>query len=439
MAKVRQMPELYLRGSLANITMANLTETQKHHVDGILDLVADHPDMHPHKVKVMKKFGVTIAADYADDRLSAEQEYRIAIWRGIVNLFYHRHYTFTCKACNQSHYTTKRMKAKAIDRISTPCPNCQRVQVDEPGDAEGLTKGQYVTIEEFQEAYKDMPDGWKAPTYVSSITYIPGELRYPEPNKIMDDPKQLQKFFGEFVWNYFRQQIKENKREEHRTKRQIQAPADFVILQDIISLCIRMGVEHNYCAKTGAVDGRYTIKITGLYTPPEFTVELALVRKRADLYRIQLEFDATGITVHVNPKAPQIQTVILHPELVSILDSLVSGDEEHDSGFAISQVSYRSVRTEHGVQRMDQENHVEAYDCSEAYNLVRQSLPDGHCRDVFDILSQQGEKYVAFSEIYGDGDARMNHIAEFLGITPRAVGQYKQVIEHHCLANDLMP
>ena len=33
MAIVRQMPELYLRGSLANVTMVNLTEQEKTHVD----------------------------------------------------------------------------------------------------------------------------------------------------------------------------------------------------------------------------------------------------------------------------------------------------------------------------------------------------------------------------------------------------------------------
>jgi len=434
MAKVRQLPELYLRGSLANITMANLTQDQKTHANTIVDYVTNHPDMRTHKHKVMKKFGVTIGADYADDKESAEQEYRIAVWRGVINLFYHRKYSFQCRACGQSHYMTKRSKPKPIDRIQTPCPNCRQIEVTDPGDVADLVKGQFITIDEFQASYKNMPNGLRAPTYNSTINYVEGELRYLNPNNIINDDKQLQKFFGEFVWNYFRQQINENKRKEHRKEQEIIGPADYIIMQDIISLCLRMKIDYNFCQRTEPSDGKYTIRVSGLLTAPEFTVELGLIRARAVTHDIKVTADSTGIFVHLNSSAPHIKTRILRPEHVMILDSFSCVDNQ-DSGYPTSQISHRTV----GTERMDQEDHIQMYESGESIETVRTALPDGHCRDVFDILCQQGEKYLRFSEIYGDGEARINHIATFLGITTRAVNNYKQIIEVQCLANDLVP
>lgn len=436
MARVRQLPELYLRGSLANVTMANLTQQQQHHAESVVKYITHHPGMQKHKHKVMKKFGVTIGADYAEDRENAEQEYRVAIWRGVVNLFYHRHYNFTCRACKQSHYVTKRSKPKPIDRIQTPCPNCQMVEVVDPGDVSELAKGQFITFQDFQASYKDMPEGWTPPASRTTIEPVPGALRYENPNAIIDDSKQLEKFFGEFVWNYFRQQINENKRKEHRKEQEIVDTADRIILQDIISLCIRMGVDYNYCPNTEPRDGKHSIKMFGLFTSPEFSVELGLIRERANFHQVRITTDSNSIVVHVSPNAPYISTKVMRPEHVGVLDnfSCVS-DNQDSSDYAISQISYRTV----GTKRMDQEDHVVCYDSNEVMHTIRRSLPDGHCRDIFDILSQQGECYMKFSKSYGDGEAKINHIAAFLGITTRAVNNYKETISVHCLANDFIP
>jgi hypothetical protein len=88
---------------------------------------------------------------------------------------------------------------------------------------------------------------------------------------------------------------------------------------------------------------------------------------------------------------------------------------------------------------MDLEDHVSSVDNHEVMDAIRDSLPDGHCKDVFDILSGQGDTYLRFTETYGDGEAKINHIAQFLGITTRAVNQHKQTIQMHCLANDFVP
>lgn len=451
MANVRQMPELYLRGSLANITMKNLTGEQQDHVANLMEQICTHPEMQRHKIKVMKELGVTIAADYSDDRETAEQEYRVAVWRGVVDLFYHRKYTFECRACKSGIYYTKRSKAKAIDRVQTPCPNCRHVEIEDAGDVPALQErvannDRFMTIEDFQESYKDLPDSFKAPTCRSSISYVPGEKKYNNPQAIIDDEKQLRKFFGEFVWNYFRQQINENKRKEHRKDPiPLLGATDWLLVQEILSLCNQMGVDYNYCEKLEPQGGTYTIKLSGLTTPPEFTAEFARLRAKGNFYGVKISASDIAVEVMVTPDAPPLPTMedkdgvmwqvkVIKPEHVSVLDNLATSSES-DTDFTVTQVNYRTV----GGQRMDTENHVDLVDNSEAMIAIRESLPEGQCRTVFDILSQQGDAFLDFSEKYGDGDARDNHIAAFLGITPRAVKNYKELIEMNCLARDFVP
>lgn len=473
MPNVRQMPELYLRGSLANITMRNLTKSQRNHVDELVAHIAEHPDMQRHRIKVMKELGVTIAADYSDDRAIAEEEYRIAIWRGVVDLFYHRKYTFNCRACSSSTYMTKRSKPKAIDRVQTPCPNCRQVEIENPGDVqllqEMLVRGEkYITQEAFQDSYKDLPDGFAAPTYKSTIDYVPGQLKYSNPQAIIDDDKQLRKFFGEFVWNYFRQAINENKRKEHKKEPVgILGNTDWLILQELISLCNQMEIDYNFCDKTEPQNGVYSIRLCGLTTPPEFSAEFARLKAKGELYCVPVNVTENTIEVVVTPNAPpmpiiqdwvigskterivypfdqppkngrlvsQYQVQVYKPEHVSVLDNFVSMGDDQEADYTISQISYRTV----GGYRMDLDDHVTMVDNSEVMQAVRDALPDGHCRDIFDIFSGQGEKYNEFSARYGDGDPAIKAVADFLGITTRAVTNYKQSIKVHSLANNLVP
>lgn len=455
MAKVRQMPELYLRGSLANITMSQLTADQKEHIEGLIAKVSTHPEMQHHKAKFMKKLSVTIAADYADDRQNAEQEFRVAIWRGVVSLFYHHKYTFICRACKSSTYTTKRSKPKAIDRIETPCPNCCCVEINDPGDCTILKnriaeQNPYLTLEEFQASYADMPDGFVAPTYKTTIEAVPGAKKYDDPQAIMDDAKQLRKFFGEFIWNYFRQHINENKRKEHgKDLRPLLGPTDYLITMELISICNQLKIDYNYISKTEPENGRYTIRIIGLTTPPEFTAEFARIKNKSDFYGVPIIVTQNTIEVMVTPDALPIpikesrnkdktvtrwQIKIYQPEHVGVLDSV--GTEDQDSSdFTLSQVSYRTV----GGERMNYDDHIMSVENSEAMEAIRMALPDGHCKDVFDILSGLGEISDRFTAIYGDNTPKINHIAEFLGITARAVNTHKRDIEIHARANDFLP
>jgi len=431
---IRQMPGLYLRGSIANITMVGLSPEEKAHIELVFDHVIHHEEMVRHKQKVMKEFGVTIRADYADDRAAAEQEFNIAVWRGLVSIFYHRTYEFECTNCGATASLTQRGKPKPIDRMVTPCPVCHMAEIVDPGCSDH-NPGDLVNYTELQERYKLV--GFGTPTFKSCIRPIPKEKKYDNPDEIIGCPKQLKRFFGEFVWNYFRQQIKENKRKEHnKTPVEITGPADQMIVELILSLCSRMNVDYNRHHKVEPVNGRYTIDLLGLLTPPEFSIELALVRVLAESHGVVVTTTAQAIEIAVHPNPPTIKVSIVRAAHVTIIDNqLTVTDDEENSGFSISQVSYKTV----GARRMDQDDHVQTTDIREAATRTRAALPDGDCQSVYDIYCQIGPVYDKFSEVYGNGTPRINHIADFLGITARAVKQCRDVIQVQCLANDFVP
>jgi hypothetical protein len=150
-----------------------------------------------------------------------------------------------------------------------------------------------------------------------------------------------------------------------------------------------------------------------------------------------VECDNTTIKVHQNSDAPDLEAYIIKPEHVLVLDGYSSESDSDDDGksFTISQVSYRTV----GIERMQQEDHVTTIDTSDVIEAVRASLPDGECKQVFDIWAGRGQTYIEFSEEFGDGRACINHIARHLKITTRAVNQHKETIKVNMLAHGMMP
>ena len=88
---------------------------------------------------------------------------------------------------------------------------------------------------------------------------------------------------------------------------------------------------------------------------------------------------------------------------------------------------------------MQQEDQTVIVDTSDVVDAVRNSLPDGDCKQVFDIFGGRGKAYLDFSEEFGDGKACINHIARHLKITTRAVNQHKEVIKVNMLAAGMTP
>jgi len=426
----RQLPKLCLRGSIANITMAGITEEEREEIDQMVRKIVNNPDLQPKRASIIRGFQTTIGWDFKDDRAIADQEYHIAVWRGVVNLFYHHKYSFKCLACNSAYYMTKRSKLAPIDRQHLKCPNCGNIEVADPGESE-LVEGCFLPYEEFQALCANYTDVQRAPTCRSPIEYIPGKKSYDNPEDIINDPVQLSKFIGEYGWNYCRQQIAENERAEHRkAPRKIVGRADEIILQELLALCKKMKLDYFY--EPDNIDDRaYNVFIVGLLTPPEFSVELALLRRRALLHDIKIETISNGISVLKNSGALNITSKVSMPEHVMYQEE----NDSEEQGFTLKQISYRTVEGE----RMDQDDHVQVVDTNDVLEAVRVSLPDGTCKAVFDIDSGLGQAYNDFSDRFGDNPPKKCHMAEFLGVPHRTIGLCREQIKVHCLSHGLVP
>mgnify|MGYP003670364177 CR=1 FL=1 len=411
--------------------MANLTEEEQSQIESVIKKVADHPGMIKHKRKIISVLGSTIGADYHDDRAAAEEEYLIAIWRAAVSLLYHKKYSFECRSCKKSSYITKSNKQKPFDRQYPKCPSCDSIEVVDPGDTH-YRKGQHIVFEEFQESYSHFTDFQKSPTSASPIKSIAGKKQYENPGEILNDSNQLVKFFGEFAWNYFKQHIKENKRAEQKREVTISGPPDEIIVQEITALCVRMKAEHHYCEHTQSKVGVQSINCNLNLVSPEFSLKFAEILQKAKKSGITIKWSNKTIQVFSNHTAPFIERTIKKSEHILIMESQdVQSDDQ--TGLTISQISYRTV----GAKTMHQEDHTQVIDAIDVMEAIRESLPDGDCKDVFDIYSSQGSKYLEFSEEYGDGKPAINHIANHLSITARTVKQHRDIIKINMLAHGM--
>lgn len=83
-----QIPVLYLRGSLMNVTAKNLTKEQLEEVENTINIVWNDPDLQGHKYAFCEALRTTIKGDYLNHEC-AEQEARVAIWRACVSVLYH--------------------------------------------------------------------------------------------------------------------------------------------------------------------------------------------------------------------------------------------------------------------------------------------------------------------------------------------------------------
>ena len=144
---------------------------------------------------------------------------------------------------------------------------------------------------------------------------------------------------------------------------------------------------------------------------------------------VHIEIGQREIRVAVTTAAPTTRALVVHPEHIVILDGHSSIKDDGEGDHPINQVTYRTV----GAERVEQDDHIEETDSSDVMRAIRNCLPDGNCQKIFDIWAQTGEAYEDFSAEYGDGQAKISHIAAFLSISPKAVTNYRDQIKHHSL------
>lgn len=406
MPSVRQVPKLLIRGSTFNVTGVSLTHDQRKRVDELVYKISTHPELQKSKHQVIAKLGVTIKSDY-EDRQAAEQDFNISVWKAVVDLLYHHKYSFYCGNCKANSYQSNK-KRITIDRLYSTCPACGCTKIKTA--SKGYKVGQYV---------KQLPDD--KVEYTSPIVAVPEEKKYTNAEEILSDKDQLRKFFGEYVWNYCRQQLRENKRKKaQRTVRSVHDRADKIVALQIKTLCDNLDISASYTEDAELV----TIDFRILETPPEFSAEFIYILQLAKDNNVKLSITQSRITVYLNVMSDYISSTIMSSEQILISDeSHSNGDEDSKSLISQTPASYESMS--------------ESLEYTELVQSIRDGLPDGLAKDVFDIICEVGELATKYYDKYEA--VKTTSLAEFLDTTTKNVSECFLVIRMQMLAKEFVP
>lgn len=449
MPRLRQLPQVYLRGSLANETMRYLSPDEKRTVDTLTREIAGSPVLANHRAEFITKLGQTIAGDYRDSRRDAEQEYYVAVWRAVVHLIYHSEYSYRCTHCSKTSYTTQKYKLKAFDRRYPHCPHCEVVRITDPGDS-GYKAGEFVNIHKLQDTilslefqHGQQSTGLAAaggltpqmPAHESPIVSIKGQKKVQDHEKVLNDPEQLCRFFSEFVWNYFRQIIRENEIKYHQKeiKRKLVGPADIIAVEEICSYFTSQKIKFTYHERGNPYEGYYHISICLLELDPSVSVQIATLMEKYKKYRVSIKLTDTEIMVKETLNARVAEVEVMKPQMVQVMTTPVLDDD----GNEMTALDAHQHRIKGGMAMQDGMVEVETTDL---FDTIKQDLCDG-ARQVFDIYLQQGDAYDQYLEYTKDlpkgQKPSLTHIARVLDVSPTQVAKWKSDIEMYCLRHGI--
>lgn len=435
--RLRQLPQIYLRGAIANETMKHMSSNDQKVINTITEDVVKSPILAGHRHRFVEKLSQTIGGDYNyKSKAAADQEFYIAVWRAVVYLFHHTDYSYCCDACGNMEYQTQRGKSKAMDRRYPVCPECETVKIDNPGTSI-YRRGDCVKLPDLQKYLRGY-DG-TPPSHVSPISPIKGTKKIPNHDEIMNDSQQMAKFFGEFIWNYFRQTLRENEIKFHqKDPRLVAGPADMMATEEVRSLLTQLKIPHRYEKNANPQDGSYRIIVDIMATNQSVSRALRLLVDKYKEYDITISASDTEIMIEAKNNVPCIEVEVITPQEVC-MQGRSSGEDGDDDNISIIDIYSKNIAAEVGGDKM-QEDGIAMVESEDLLSTIRNSLKDG-AQKVFDIKLGRGDTYDEFLDFQrgddGDGaviEPHASHIARFMNVSQRQVTGWLHDIEMQCLA-----
>lgn len=432
MARARQLPQLYsLRGSLVNVTIANLGPAERRVVNDIVDKffrLRSSGELQRHAKAIESACRETLGLD---DDLDPDQFLGIAMWRLTVYLLYHTDYTFQCGKCGATHRPTHRGSTCAINQQFAICPVCNVVKITKQGDSKWMA-GDYVDDSEYSEYLMKSQDPAECD---SPIIAIKGERKSNvTPEDLLENPERHMQLVKEFLWNGFRQDIKENKIKQHASRTVVMLEqadkAALIELQHAVKRCSKK-------YHVSDLDDRYELHVRTLSLRPDFTLAYYHLIEKYAKYGISISNDLARITVMKCATAPAVEFSITASEDVKVMS--YGGDEE--GNLLVDTVSKSDDRKE--FKRMLTDDGVGAIESKELQRCVMDSLPDGLPKRIWAIHIQQGTEFQEFSNQFpyvdGGDPPKGIHLAEFFNVTTREIRAIMENVRMYCQANGYSP
>lgn len=413
---MRQLPKLYMRGSLANEIMVNMTKEQQIEASQVYHKVMAYDNVNKRKFAIRSALGQkSIRGDYKDP-LACDQDFNIAVWKGVVELLFHHKYEYRCEVCNANSYRNKRNVSTPINKKLPICPNCKHIKITDPGDT-NYRIGEYVKFEEYQQSYQHFTTQ-KPPKCESPINSIKADKKYSDPYKVIDDELQAGKFFGTYAFGYMKQQLRENKRVQKKTIESVEGPADQIIAQEIAAALHLLNMPHDFVI----TQNDYVIK---LVNPLSFKLDVTslIIRKieKAQINKIPVIISNKHISIPKTPIAPIIVGQILKGEYISQVQNNNSID--NNDGQLVDRLSDKTVR---GTM-ISELHHTKAIEQLDCIAKVRDMLPDDECKRIFDIYIDDSAENVTFTE-QNELPVKKSTIAKYLGMKPKNIEPYINTI-----------
>jgi hypothetical protein len=423
--------------------MKNLTKEEQSRIEELMVTIGEHEVLAGHKQEFIYQLGSTIAADYHDNANAAQEEFQIAVWRGIVHLLYHTDYSFECSLCHNTSFLSQSNRITQFNRCFDFCPVCNGCLISDPCESifrenDPLTQEEYLFVVDRLQRERKRP-----PLIKSCIMATRGAAKVEDPERILNDPEQLKKFFGSFIWNYFRQILLENPITKHQ-KRIIGlfGPADKTAADAINLLLIDLKAFHIYHGvpernATFPIDySCYAITCDPmLLCPSDFYPRFWEIKERLIALGGEVVITSNYIVVRdMQGQAPYTEFAASVNSEVQIVNNVVG--RRGDDGNSMDVIS--QLEDEHMLA--DSTNAVEV---REIISHVKDCLPDGHCQAVFQLLSGSGPIYQDFVKQYPDtprvnqGIPHKNRMAKFLGCTSKDIKQCEQIIGVQLIAHGM--
>jgi len=376
MSIVTQLPRLYLRGSLANQTMMNLTKQEMEKIDNLFLKIMKSDALVAHKQRYSKILRQTIGSDYKSPE-AAEQDFMIVVWRGVVMLYSHYEYKFQCRYCKSSTYTNKTGATSEICRCEKICPNC---------DADSSVG-------------------------ISPIKAIKIKRKHTDPDSIINDESQFSKWFSTLVSNATGQQLRENPITQLTTTINTIDYAD----KQIVSSLFKILSSHKIRArkietvKNGNLSTSVFFEVTSI---PSKVVGLIIELKHESARNcVSFEINNGGIDVGRTDDSKFVPMSVTEKAPVSItLQSQHSNSE------------YNSLDVADGYDSLVK---VETRD---TMYVLLDLCPDEMTRKYMQILMEYGEGYNEYVEVFGEKKPSMKNARAFFNVSKNKILDMKDEI-----------
>jgi len=369
-----QLPELYLRGSLATETMANLTEEEQKEAGEIAVRIANHPSMEKHKARYIRDMRATIGGDYRNSD-AAEHDYNIVVWRGVVMLKYHKRYEFRCTKCKSTTYLTKSNTEASIRKRTKICPACKTEAED------GKSPIEVIVLKPVHEN----PD---------AILSVDG------------DETQMTKLFGQILSNSTRQQLRENPIKTVKRENSVVDYADIQILNQLDNILNRHKISSNKVKTEHGYSIIHYIYFDANAASSKLIGSLVDLQIIAQNNCVKYEMNSTGLKISRTAATKQIQRTVVEKIHVKMA---IAGARKPNAP--------NPLEVEHPSERPIDEQ----IESNEFLETLDEMCPSENVRAIMQIQMQMGDYYEKYRKEYGEGKPVFKNIAKFLGVSKNQV------------------